>query len=403
MTSTNNDVIVLNYESEYDLVLDFSGSYDLPLYPYIENDITIEGLTLRSNLYGDELEPCIMYLETDSEITPYVIILNSSIMNQDDLLLTDLDPYLLSEIFKTNQENIRLALKTTCDLGSIKSIITPNNSDLVLSTDLNQNIQLQVFVETALNEIGIQCNSFSLTAISYLSVNNLLNFTLKNSMRKNVFLTVFLDSVEHPLTSFDPYYLTDLDEYLLSDIDYIDHAMKLTNSQLYLDIVYYLYSDNLTIPIDITLGEIYQSSTIYIVGNHTLHLTLTDIETYIQQYFSEENFTMSLNEDDISIYIKEYAGLERNVLPLKTGLDYKEFLMTYDPYYLSELDNAMLIDLDGADNYIHLETYITYDGKLGIKTGADLTINTSPDLYDTMLLVDLDPYTIDDLEQEIIS
>jgi len=403
MTSTNNDVIVLNYESEYDLVLDFSGSYDLPLYPYIENDITIEGLTLRSNLYGDELEPCIMYLETDSEITPYVIILNSSIMNQDDLLLTDLDPYLLSEIFKTNQENIRLVLKTACDLGSIKSIIMPNNTDLVLSTELNQNIRLQTFVKTALNEIGVQCNSFNLTAISYLSVYNLLNFTLKNSMRKNVLLTVFLDSVEHPLTSFDPYYLTDLDEYLLSDMDYIDHTMKLMNSQLYLDVVYYLYSDNLTIPIDITLGEMYQSSTIYIVGNHILHLTLTDIETDIQQYLSEEHFTMSLNENDVSIYIREYAELERNALPLKTGLDYKEFLMTYDPYYLSELDNAMLINLDGADDYIHLEMNIAYDGKFGIKTGADLTINTSPDLYDAMLLVDLDPYTIDDLEQEINS
>ena len=421
MTSTPSNQIVLNYESEYDLILDLSGSYDLPLYPHITNDIKIEGLTLRSNLYGDELEPCIMYLETDSELTPYVIILNNSILNQDDLLLTDLDPYLLSDIYKTNLENIHFALITSCDIGTVNAFISPQRNDLKLTTQrtlsnfdgvplsvldgllINDDIHLQLYINNLVNELGVECGQVELLAISYIMLSDKFGFRLNHNLRDNILLTLYLTSVQHPLTSFDTYYLTDLDDNYLSDMDDIDNTMKLSSTQIHLEIEKYLSSNNFNLPLRQIVNELYQDSEVKVDGNNILSLSNNNIDVNMEKYFADSNFELPVVTEEALLSINKTVNLSRHNLPLQSGLDYKEFLTAYDYNYLDELDDIELIRLDGADDCIYLN--FTIDGTFAstLETSAELTLEPSPGFYDETLLVDLDPYNLENLEQEILS
>lgn len=385
-----------------------------------EADVTVEGLVLWKDIYGDELMPIIMYLQTDSEVVPYVSILTTNLVNQDDLLLTELDPYFLADVFQTNKENATMVLQTSADIGRVDQFLHPEPSSIIMTSDrkllnfddvplttldkiaVDDTVGLEAYLKELTNELGISCDTVTLVGISYLPLSGANNATLTTAMTEDAKLNIYLQMDEYGLWQLDPRELTSLDQFNLSELDYIDREMNLTQSVIDLGITYLLPQTTMSLPLkqddDTTVNL---RETVKLASGITMELEQSGFDLYFLRYLSGES-TMRL-------HTSATAKTRSNLLPaantgrITTGLDYKQFLDAYDNLQVISLDNETLIDLDGSDDYIHLEAYYDATNSIVISGTAEIITEPSAARYDYDPLTSLDPYTIYDLENDTIT
>ena len=111
--------IIINQKPNYDVCVGEANNYNLIIDSGIQSlDITISGLLSRYDIYGDELVPLIMYLKTNSDVIPYVILL-------DDTL-------------EEHSKAVTMALKSELSGFENSTVISINQQELSLLTSLDQ-------------------------------------------------------------------------------------------------------------------------------------------------------------------------------------------------------------------------------------------------------------------------
>ena len=107
--------IIINQKQNYDVCVGEANNYNLIIDSEIQSlDITVSGLLSRYDIYGDELVPLIMYLKTNSDVVPYVILLNDT--------------------FEEHSEAITMALKSELGEFENSTVISINHQELSLLT-----------------------------------------------------------------------------------------------------------------------------------------------------------------------------------------------------------------------------------------------------------------------------
>lgn len=375
--------IIINQKPNYDVCVGEANNYNIIIDSGIQSlDITVSGLLSRYDIYGDELVPLIMYLKTNSDVIPYVVLL-------DDTL-------------EEHSKAVTMALKS--ELGGFENstVISINQQELSLLTSLDQ-LSLHAYIQNLMNTIGLNTEA-ELTAISYISFDDKNKFGLENVINQHALLTVYLKSIDKSLYSFDDMYLYELDDFLLSEMDIINSKMRLIESNLTVDSKITLDEVQMALPLIHELSSILFNIYISIVGRNISSLsTSAYLDHNVLLGKMSEGFEL-LSTERIGLYSAFYLGLENTPSRLKTGMDFEYLLSKYDYYYLnSQMDSMLITDLDNADDIIILETFTGGNSavKMSTSTDADMVIEPSANYYWNYMLTSMDDYTLMELEAEL--
>lgn len=375
--------IIINQKPNYDVCVGEANNYNLIIDSGIQSlDITISGLLSRYDIYGDELVPLIMYLKTNSDVIPYVILL-------DDTL-------------EEHSKAVTMALKSELSGFENSTVISINQQELSLLTSLDQ-LSLHAYIQNLMNTIGLNTEA-EVTAISYISFDEKNKFSLENIINQHALLTVYLKSIDKSLYSFDDMYLYELDDFLLSEMDIINSKMRLIESNLTVDSKIALDEMQMALPLIHELSGVLFKKYISIIGRNISSLsTSAYLDHNVLLGEMSEGFELSSTER-IGLYSAFYLELENTPSRLKTGMDFEYLLSKYDYYYLnSQMDSMLITDLDNADDVIILETFT--GGNVAIKmstsTDADMVIEPSANYYWNYMLTSMDDYTLMELEAEL--
>ena len=375
--------IIINQKQNYDVCVGEANNYNLIIDSEIQSlDITVSGLLSRYDIYGDELVPLIMYLKTNSDVVPYVILLNDT--------------------FEEHSEAITMALKSELGEFENSTVISINHQELSLLTSLDQ-LTLHSYIQNLINNIGLNVAA-EVTAISYVYFKENNKFILNNMINQHVLLTVYLKSIDKSLFSFDDMYLQELDDLLLSQMDIINSKMRLIQPKININTQTSFEETRFVLPFIHSLSNILFNIYLYIIGENISSLkteTYLDYNVFLGEV--SEGFKLS-NTDYIDLYSAFYLKPKDSLLLLKTGMDFEYLLSEYDDYYLnSQMDSVPISELDNADDVITLETFMngTSITKISTLIDSDIVIEPSANYYWNYMLTSMDDYTLTELESEL--
>lgn len=375
--------IIINQKQNYDVCVGEANNYNLIIDSEIQSlDITVSGLLSRYDIYGDELVPLIMYLKTNSDVVPYVILLNDT--------------------FEEHSEAITMALKSELGEFENSTVISINHQELSLLTSLDQ-LTLHSYIQNLINNIGLNVAA-EVTAISYVYFKENNKFILNNVINQHVLLTVYLKSIDKSLFSFDDMYLQELDDLLLSQMDIINSKMRLIQPKININTQTSFEETRFVLPFIHSLSNILFNIYLYIIGENISSLkteTYLDYNVFLGEV--SEGFKLS-NTDYIDLYSAFYLKPKDSLLLLKTGMDFEYLLSKYDDYYLnSQMDSVQISELDNADDVITLETFMngTSITKISTLIDSDIVIEPSANYYWNYMLTSMDDYTLTELESEL--
>lgn len=375
--------IIINQKQNYDVCVGEANNYNLIIDSEIQSlDITVSGLLSRYDIYGDELVPLIMYLKTNSDVVPYVILLNNT--------------------FEEHSEAITMALKSELGEFENSTVISINHQELSLLTSLDQ-LTLHSYIQNLINNIGLNVAA-EVTAISYVYFKENNKFILNNMINQHVLLTVYLKSIDKSLFSFDDMYLQELDDLLLSQMDIINSKMRLIQPKININTQTSFEETRFVLPFIHSLSNILFNIYLYIIGENISSLkteTYLDYNVFLGEV--SEGFKLS-NTDYIDLYSAFYLKPKDSLLLLKTGMDFEYLLSKYDDYYLnSQMDSVLISELDNADDVITLETFMngTSITKISTLIDSDIVIEPSANYYWNYMLTSMDDYTLTELESEL--
>lgn len=375
--------IIINQKQNYDVCVGEANNYNLIIDSEIQSlDITVSGLLSRYDIYGDELVPLIMYLKTNSDVVPYVILLNDT--------------------FEEHSEAITMALKSELGEFENSTVISINHQELSLLTSLDQ-LTLHSYIQNLINNIGLNVAA-EVTAISYVYFKENNKFILNNMINQHVLLTVYLKSIDKSLFSFDDMYLQELDDLLLSQMDIINSKMRLIQPKININTQTSFEETRFVLPFIHSLSNILFNIYLYIIGENISSLkteTYLDYNVFLGEV--SEGFKLS-NTDYIDLYSAFYLKPKDSLLLLKTGMDFEYLLSKYDDYYLnSQMDSVPISELDNADDVITLETFMNGISITKISTliDSDIVIEPSANYYWNYMLTSMDDYTLTELESEL--
>jgi hypothetical protein len=375
--------IIINQKQNYDVCVGEANNYNLIIDSEIQSlDITVSGLLSRYDIYGDELVPLIMYLKTNSDVVPYVILLNDT--------------------FEEHSEAITMALKSELGEFENSTVISINHQELSLLTSLDQ-LTLHSYIQNLINNIGLNVAA-EVTAISYVYFKENNKFILNNMINQHVLLTVYLKSIDKSLFSFDDMYLQELDDLLLSQMDIINSKMRLIQPKININTQTSFEETRFVLPFIHSLSNILFNIYLYIIGENISSLkteTYLDYNVFLGEV--SEGFKLS-NTDYIDLYSAFYLKPKDSLLLLKTGMDFEYLLSKYDDYYLnSQMDSVPISELDNADDVITLETFMngTSITKISTLIDSDIVIEPSANYYWNYMLTSMDDYTLTELESEL--
>ena len=375
--------IIINQKQNYDVCVGEANNYNLIIDSEIQSlDITVSGLLSRYDIYGDELVPLIMYLKTNSDVVPYVILLNDT--------------------FEEHSEAITMALKSELGEFENSTVISINHQELSLLTSLDQ-LTLHSYIQNLINNIGLNVAA-EVTAISYIYFKENNKFILNNMINQHVLLTVYLKSIDKSLFSFDDMYLQELDDLLLSQMDIINSKMRLIQPKININTQTSFEETRFVLPFIHSLSNILFNIYLYIIGENISSLkteTYLDYNVFLGEV--SEGFKLS-NTDYIDLYSAFYLKPKDSLLLLKTGMDFEYLLSKYDDYYLnSQMDSVPISELDNADDVITLETFMngTSITKISTLIDSDIVIEPSANYYWNYMLTSMDDYTLIELESEL--
>lgn len=375
--------IIINQKQNYDVCVGEANNYNLIIDSEIQSlDITVSGLLSRYDIYGDELVPLIMYLKTNSDVVPYVILLNDT--------------------FEEHSEAITMALKSELGEFENSTVISINHQELSLLTSLDQ-LTLHSYIQNLISNIGLNVAA-EVTAISYVYFKKNNKFILNNVINQHVLLTVYLKSIDKSLFSFDDTYLQELDDLLLSQMDIINSKMRLIQPKININTQTSFEETRFVLPFIHSLSNILFNVYLYIIGENISSLkteTYLDYNVFLGEV--SEGFKLS-NTDYIDLYSAFYLKPKDSLLLLKTGMDFEYLLSKYDDYYLnSQMDSVPISELDNADDVITLETFMngTSITKISTLMDSDIVIEPSANYYWNYMLTSMDDYTLIELESEL--
>ena len=375
--------IIINQKQNYDVCVGEANNYNLIIDSEIQSlDITVSGLLSRYDIYGDELVPLIMYLKTNSDVVPYVILLNDT--------------------FEEHSEAITMALKSELGEFENSTVISINHQELSLLTSLDQ-LTLHSYIQNLINNIGLNVAA-EVTAISYVYFKENNKFILNNVINQHVLLTVYLKSIDKSLFSFDDMYLQELDDLLLSQMDIINSKMRLIQPKININTQTSFEETRFVLPFIHSLSNILFNIYLYIIGENISSLkteTYLDYNVFLGEV--SEGFKLS-NTDYIDLYSAFYLKPKDSLLLLKTGMDFEYLLSKYDDYYLnSQMDSVPISELDNADDVITLETFMngTSITKISTLIDSDIVNEPSANYYWNYMLTSMDDYTLTELESEL--
>ena len=375
--------IIINQKQNYDVCVGEANNYNLIIDSEIQSlDITVSGLLSRYDIYGDELVPLIMYLKTNSDVVPYVILLNDT--------------------FEEHSEAITMALKSELGEFENSTVISINHQELSLLTSLDQ-LTLHSYIQNLINNIGLNVAA-EVTAISYVYFKENNKFILNNMINQHVLLTVYLKSIDKSLFSFDDMYLQELDDLLLSQMDIINSKMRLIQPKININTQTSFEETRFVLPFIHSLSNILFNIYLYIIGENISSLkteTYLDYNVFLGEV--SEGFKLS-NTDYIDLYSAFYLKPKDSLLLLKTGMDFEYLLSKYYDYYLnSQMDSVPISELDNADDVITLETFMngTSITKISTLIDSDIVIEPSANYYWNYMLTSMDDYTLTELESEL--
>lgn len=391
---TETDVI-LRFDYAYDLCIDFESHHDVILDDSERLDLTVDGMSLLSDLYGDELRPIIMHLVTGADVTLHVILLATSIHDLDDELLMTLDPYLLSGLDEYVKHRDVMRLVTGADL-STTLVIPVEGQELRLLAQATP-AALQEYVALKQGQLALK-SSASVTTESKITLKAGSVFYLSDEMNQVVRLELYLTSDERSLMIPDPELLTDLDNIPLTTLDYIDHTIALTNNPIGVDTELSFDMASFNLPLAVSMDELYQQSQVKLDSENVMYLTEAAVDVQRLQAVGDGAFGLPM-KIGAEIVAESPLGDADNDLALRTGLDYQEFLMDYDDNMFTDMDSETIAALDGGDGQIHLEAYTDVNDGMTLDAAAvavicDITLK----FYDDDLLMSYDDYTLIEME-----
>lgn len=398
--------IIINREISYDVCVGEANCYDIKIPSELKSlDIVVSGLLSQYDIYGDELVPLVMYLKTNAEMVPYIILLNKerSITSLDNMYLNTLDDMLLNDVDimgAQSEQAISLSLKSRCDGFENSTVISVGHQEMSMLTSVDE-LTLSTYINTMLNNMGLACEA-DVIAVSYISSADRNRFSLKSYVDENALVTVFLKSIERSLMSFDDMSLTELDNMSINDMDIILSRTRLLQPELSVNMQMSIDTKANDLPLIHEISNMIFSTYITIVGRNTSHLS-TDAYLDRTIFLREigEDWQLSCTER-IATYVSFYLYPENIQMQMKTGMDFEYPLMNYDAYNLNgKVDDLLLSELDNADDIIHLETFCQSKSSETLITSASMITEPSANYYGDYLLTSIDDYTILELEAEL--
>lgn len=374
--------IIINREISYDVCVGEANCYDIKISSEPQSlDVVVSGLLSRYDIYGDELVPLVMYLKTNAEMVPYVVLLDG-------------------ELGAEGEQAISLSLKSRCDGFENSTVISIEHQEMSMLSSVDE-LTLNTYVNTMLHNMGLVCEA-DVVAVSYISSADRNGFSLKSYVDENALITVFLKSTDRSLMSFDDMYLSELDDMLLNDMDIILSRTRLSQSEIPVNLQMDVGTEVNDLSLIHEISNMIFSTYITIVGRNISHLS-TDAYLDRTIFLGEmpEGFQLSSTER-IATYVSFYLYPENIQMQMKTGMDFEYPLTNYDFYNLnSKMDDILLSDLDNADDIIHLETFCQAQQTVTLNTSASMVMEPSANYYGDYLLTSIDDYTILELEAEL--
>ena len=374
--------IIINHEINYDVCVEEANCYDIRISSDVQSlDVVVSGLLSRYDIYGDELVPLVMYLKTNAEIVPYVILLDE-------------------DLGTASEQAISLSLKSHCDGFENSTVISIKHQDLVVLSKVDE-LTLNTYVNTLLNNMGLICEA-DVIAVSYISSADRNEISLKSYVDKNTLITVFLKSTDRSLMSFDDMYLSELDEMFLTDMDIILSRTRLTQPEVPVNLQMDITTEVNNLPLIHEISNMIFSTYITIVGRNISHLST---DAYLDRTIflgdAPEEWKLSSTER-MDTYVSFYIYPKNTQMEMRTGMDFEYPLTKYDYYNLNtDMDSIPLSELDNADDIIHLETFCQAQQTTMLKTSGSIVIEPSANYYGDYLLTSIDDYTILELEAEL--
>lgn len=374
--------IIINREISYDVCVGEANCYDIKISSEPQSlDVVVSGLLSRYDIYGDELVPLVMYLKTNAEMVPYVVLLDG-------------------DLGAEGEQAISLSLKSRCDGFENSTVISIEHQEMSMLSSVDE-LTLNTYVNTMLHNMGLVCEA-DVVAVSYISSADRNGFSLKSYVDENALITVFLKSTDRSLMSFDDMYISELDDMLLNDMDIILSRTRLSQSEIPVNLQTSVDTEVNDLSLIHEISNMIFSTYITIVGRNISHLS-TDAYLDRTIFLGEmsEGFQLSSTER-IATYVSFYLYPENIQMQMKTGMDFEYPLTNYDFYNLnSKMDNILLSDLDNADDIIHLETFCQARQTVTLNTSASMVMEPSANYYGDYLLTSIDDYTILELEAEL--
>lgn len=398
--------IIINREISYDVCVGEANCYDIEISSEPKSlDIVVSGLLSRYDIYGDEAVPLVMYLKTNTEIVPYIILLNKdrTTSNLDDKRLDKLDGILLSDMDimgAQSEQAISLALKSRCDGFENSTVISIGHQEMSMLTSLDE-LALSTYINTMLHNMGLVCEA-DVIAVSYIVSADKNIFGLKSYVDENALITVFLKSTDRSLMSFDDMPLTELDSMSINDMDIILSRSRLVQSELPVNMQMGVSVEVNDLPLIHKISNMIFSTYIAIVGRNISHLSA---DVYLDRtiFLGEvaEDWQLSCTER-IATYVSFYLYPKNIQSQIKTGMDFEYPLTDYDAFSLNrKVDDLPLSELDNADDIIHLEAFCQTQHSATLNTSASMITEPSANYYGDYLLTSIDDYTILELEAEL--
>lgn len=398
--------IIINREISYDVCVGEANCYDIKIPSEPKSlDIVVSGLLSQYDIYGDEFVPLVMYLKTNAEMVPYIILLNKerTTTSLDNKYLNDLDGMLLNDVDimgAQSEQAISLSLKSRCDGFENSTVISIEHQEMSMLTSADE-LTLNTYINTMLHNMGLVCEA-DVIAVSYISSAGRNGFSLKSYVDENALITVFLKSTDRSLMSFDDMRLTELDNMPINDMDIILSRTRLLQSELPVNMQLSIDTEVNDLPLIHEISNMIFSTYITIVGRNISHLS-TDAYLDRTIFLSKvtEDWQLSCTER-IATYVSFYLYPENIQTQIKTGMDFEYPLMNYDTYSLNgKMDSILLNELDNADDIIHLETFCQSQSCATLNTSASMVTEPSANYYGDYLLTSIDDYTILELEAEL--
>ena len=341
-----SDIVIQN-KHNYDICLEDPSNYNIMISPKIQSyECTVNGLLSVEDIYGDELKPLIMYLKTNSDIVPFVVLIDDKI--------TEYPSQINIESYLNKIENA--------------TVIFVNHNEFQIISSLDR-LNSQIYVQSILNKIHANIIA-EIYAITYITISDKYIFSFQNIISKSMLLTLYIESTDKLLMNFDDMYLIDLDNMTLNDMDIIDSNMKILQSKLNTLFKIDMSDINNFIPLMCNIYKISNTNYVKINGNYNYSICPTidfEYEVYFNNMVNYINFgtlitnlntefllypqnsikhiVSDINMLDLSLYITG-KNIRFSCEVIVDDVDITPTINYYRDYLLTDMDNYTIMQLD---------------------------------------------------------